>query len=223
MTTHVNNHPDIETLSAFADAELNEAIVGRVRAHLRDCGDCTRRVEAVRALASAARALPRDIAAPPQAWDALRDRMVRERTTRPAATRWWHNGWMAAAAAIVLVAGTAVLARSWPSSATRERAIESGPTAGTTIVTPAVLAVDGNYARTLADLRATLQAQRSTLAPQTVRVVERSLAVIDSAIVEARAALAADPANGVLVEILAAQYERKVDLLQRATRLSSEL
>ena len=105
MTTHVNNHPDIETLSAFADAELNEAIAGRVRAHLRDCGDCTRRVEAVRALASAARALPRDIAAPPQAWDALRDRMVRERTTRPAATRGWHNGWMAAAAAIVLVAG----------------------------------------------------------------------------------------------------------------------
>jgi hypothetical protein len=61
------------------------------------------------------------------------------------------------------------------------------------------------------------------LSPATVRVVERSLATIDTAIAEARAALASDPANRSLVEILSANYERKVELLQRATELSSSL
>ena len=71
------------------------------------------------------------------------------------------------------------------------------------------------------ELPRTLDSQRATLAPYTVRVVERSLATIDSAIAEARAALAADPANEALVRILSAHYERKVELLQRATELSS--
>ena len=59
------------------------------------------------------------------------------------------------------------------------------------------------------------------MSPATVRTVERALTVIDSAIAEARAALAADPANAALIDILSAHYERKVDLLQRATELSS--
>jgi hypothetical protein len=88
---------------------------------------------------------------------------------------------------------------------------------------PVVRAVEDNYTATLVDLRRTLDDQRATLAPQTVRVVEHSLAVIDTAIAEARAALAADPGSTVLIQILAAQYARKVDLLQRATRLSPSL
>jgi hypothetical protein len=44
--------------------------------------------------------------------------------------------------------------------------------------------------------------------------------VIDTAIAEARAALAADPGNQEIAAILAAQYRNKVNLLQRATKLS---
>jgi len=50
--------------------------------------------------------------------------------------------------------------------------------------------------------------------------VERSLATIDTAIAEARVALTSDPGNQALVEILSSNYERKVDLLQRATELA---
>ena len=57
--------------------------------------------------------------------------------------------------------------------------------------------------------------------PRSMPYGERSLATIDSAIAEARAALAADPANEALVRNLSAHYERKVELLHRATELSS--
>jgi CHASE3 domain sensor protein len=81
--------------------------------------------------------------------------------------------------------------------------------------------VDMNYVETVASLRETLDSQRGVLAPSTVRTVDRALAVIDSAIAEARAALASDPANSALVDILSAHYERKVELLQRAAELST--
>jgi CHASE3 domain sensor protein len=78
-----------------------------------------------------------------------------------------------------------------------------------------------NYVETVARLREALDGQRGALAPSTARTVDRALAVIDSAIAEARAALASDPANAALVDILSTHYERKVELLQRATELST--
>jgi len=87
----------------------------------------------------------------------------------------------------------------------------------------ALFAVDRNYMGAIRDLRATLDEERGKLSPATAQSVERSLRVIDAAIAEARAALAADPANQALADILAAHYERQVDLLQRATQLSPSL
>ena len=84
-----------------------------------------------------------------------------------------------------------------------------------------VFAVEKNYVSTVAELRETLETQRASLSPATIRVLEHSLAAIDTAIAEAREALANDPANQTLVGILSANYQRKVELLQRATQLPS--
>ena len=51
-------------------------------------------------------------------------------------------------------------------------------------------------------------------------VLERNLALIDAAIVEARAALEADPANADLRALLWGAHRQKLDLLDRATRLT---
>jgi len=63
--------------------------------------------------------------------------------------------------------------------------------------------------------------QRSSLSPETIRTVDHSLAVVDSAIKEARSALLADPNNQVLVDLLSATYQRKLDLLRRTSELGS--
>jgi CHASE3 domain sensor protein len=63
--------------------------------------------------------------------------------------------------------------------------------------------------------------QRNQLSPETIRTVDRSLAVVDSAIAEARAALMSDPNNQMLIDLLSASYQRKLDLLRRTSELGS--
>lgn len=219
--TDMVGHIDTETLSGYSDGDVNAAVAARVERHLRECATCRAALARVSDLVSSARALPRGMEPPVEAWAGLRERLAREGTVAlNSRSRWWHSGWMAAAAAVVLIAGTAVVARTI--GETGDAPLGAGH-AQPQPVSHVVLAVEGNYEPTLADLRETLDGQRDRLAPNTVRVLEHSVAVIDSAIAEARAALAADPASVVLVEILAAQYERKVDLLQRATQLSPSI
>jgi hypothetical protein len=86
---------------------------------------------------------------------------------------------------------------------------------------PAHLAVaELGYERSIDALRRTLDERRDSLAPSTVATVERSLRIADSAIAEARSALERDPSNRVLAELFASNYERKIDLLRRASELA---
>ena len=187
--------------------------------HITECETCRTSLARVRRLLADAHALPREVAPPPEVWNAVRVRVAAEKRVR-GSTRWWHNGWLATAAAVVLVIGTATfmtLVSRGRSSKAKALLVNTAP------ASPALFAVDKNYVVTIRELRATLESQRPTLAPSTAQTVERSLRIIDDAIAEARAALAADPANQALVDILASHYERQVDLLQRATELSSSL
>lgn len=208
------NHLELEALSAYADGDLNAVATTRVERHVAECESCRRALDRMRAMVAAAGALPREIAAPPEAWAEIQARLARATTSaRPA--RWWHNGWLASAAAVILVVGTAVLL---PRGAGKAKAVKIAPPM------PVVLAsVEKNFAPTIAELREAFESQRATLSPSTVRTLEHSLAVIDTAIAEAREALAADPGSSALVDILAAYYERKVEFLKRATNLSSSL
>jgi hypothetical protein len=90
--------------------------------------------------------------------------------------------------------------------------------------TPATLAAftieENNYLRTASMLQDLLDQQEASLAPETVAQLKASLRTIDEAILEARNALARDPANKLLVEMLSASYRQKVDLLRRTTELT---
>lgn len=227
--TLLNGHLDTETLSAYADGggELSGDDVARAEGHLSACADCRETLRRVRELVVAAGALPRDLAPPPEAWNVLRDRIAREPRVTDRQPRWWHNGWLASAAAVILVAGTAVVTSTAPKAKAGKlppAQVVERPTFDIQRSTSnVVLAVDANYAATVDELRRALHAERHSLSPSTIRVLEHAIAVCDAAIAEARAALASDPANAALVDILSAQYERKVDLLQRATKLSHSL
>jgi hypothetical protein len=79
---------------------------------------------------------------------------------------------------------------------------------------------DVAYDEAVADLENTLESQRATLDPETVRIVEANLAAIDRAIDQCRRALAADPSNVYLNTHLADARQRKLALLRRAVALS---
>ena len=75
------------------------------------------------------------------------------------------------------------------------------------------------YDREIEKLRGIVKTRRSQLDPKTVAVLEQSIAVIDSAIAQSRAALAKDPASGFLAEQLNHSLEKKVELLRTAAML----
>lgn len=211
-----NDHIDLESLSAYADGELNAVTALRVERHVSECDACRATLARMRTLVSTAAALPREIAAPPDAWAAIKNQIPRPASRVP--RRWWHNGWLAAAAAVVLVAGSVLLTRVITSG------LKAGPAGASAAVTPVALAsVDRRFEPTLAELREVLDSQRASLTPSTARTLEHSLAVIDSAIAEARTALAADPSSVRIADMLSGYYQRKVDFLKRATTISSSL
>lgn len=85
---------------------------------------------------------------------------------------------------------------------------------GTAAVSTAAL-----YDREITRLHSVIEQRRGELDPKTVAAIERSLAVIDTAIAQARSALAADPASRFLHGRLTDALDKKVELLRTTAML----
>ena len=166
-------------------------------------------------------ALPREIAPPPEVWSAIRAELA-ERASN--ARRW--DRWRLAAAGLLIAASSSLLTMVALRARDHARAVAvapaASPSAGPQVERlPARLAsMEQGYLRSTEALRRTLDERRDSLAPSTVATVERSLRIADSAIAEARAALEHDPSNAVLAALFTSNYERKIDVLRRATELA---
>jgi len=178
-------------------------------------------------LAASVAELPRRIEPPEDLWSGLQAEIRNASPmSRLIAVAWWQRPIALAAAAVILIVlsslGTLAIVGSTARPAGSRTAVEEERRAEAGA--PASLAqftrIETDYIRTVNDLSAALEAQQSELAPGTVAKLRESLRVIDAAIVEARAALAADPANRHLMEILSASYEQKVDLIRRTTEMA---
>ncbi|MBI4541713.1 MAG: hypothetical protein HY705_01650, partial [Gemmatimonadetes bacterium] len=123
---------------------------------------------------------------------------------------------LAAAVALTAIsAGTAVmLTRGAPT----QPGPVSGPAGGVQVIPVASPADDAmqSYAPAIQQLEQLLATRRPQLDTATVHVLERSLQLIDSAIAQARSALAQDPDNGYLNGHLQRALDRKLDVLRRA-------
>lgn len=218
MTTHLS----WEQLNDFADARLDEGARYAATAHLASCAECEDALAALAATTQAARTLPSSIDPPADVWMSVRESIehAKEAPIGRQGPAWWATPRRLAAAAAVLIlasSGVTVLVMQQAGSMP-DTAVVRAPAGGTTLPVGWQAAEQG-YLASAAELHALLQEQRATLAPATIASVERSLATIDMAIAEARAALLTDPANAALADLLASNYRQKVELLRRATQL----
>lgn len=96
----------------------------------------------------------------------------------------------------------------------------TGAAGAANLVRPASMdATVATLDREIAVLQALVDDRRSVLDPRTVAVLEENLALIDRAIAESRAALAADPASRFLATQFARAYTSKLTLLRDAATL----
>jgi hypothetical protein len=82
---------------------------------------------------------------------------------------------------------------------------------------------DAQYDAAVADLETALKTGRGKLDSTTIAIVEHNLQIIDQAISQAREALVGDPANTYLSSHLVEARRRKLDLLRRATALTTDM
>lgn len=80
-------------------------------------------------------------------------------------------------------------------------------------------AVEAVYGAEIQRLYDVITQRKADLDPATVKVIEDNLAIIDSAIVQSRRAIARDPGSGFLMEQLNSVLDRKVELLRTAAML----
>lgn len=215
MTTDNQSHPSFEELSDFVDGGLATARRRELETHLALCARCAHDRDRLEALLDRSRALPAEVTPPPELWSAVQERIV------PSSSSGTRRIWLLAAAALLLVAVssaiTALLVRR-PEIVIVRHEDSAAPMVAVRLPV-AARAVDADYQAVIRELDESLAQRRAQLSPETIAKVEASLRVVDQAIGEARRALAADPANRDLVDLLAASYERKLELLRQANEL----
>lgn len=243
--TNPQEHVVFDDLNDFVDRRLGELSEQAVREHLERCPRCSAEHLRLLDVLSAARNAPRSVFPSDDLWPSLKEQLAARKTlvlptdsgseqssvaghNRPT-RRWTSAPYLAAAAILLVVLSSGITALVLRGGAGTDRlAVDTAQAtpgkSGAPVVLPAGFQqTELEYNRTIRDLQSAVDAQRGRLSPETVQTVERSLAVVDSAIAEARGALLADPNNRVLVDLLSASYQRKLDLLRRTSELGSRI
>lgn len=226
-----------DRLSDYIDGLLPPPEAGQLEAHLDACPACAAVLDELRTVVSAARGLE---ATPParDLWPEIRaaidapgesprvidlaTRLEGRRAPRKARTlRVTVPQLVAAGLALAFASGGTV----WmvrPDRAPDAAVAAAGDATQATrlVAAPATASApvsDGTHTDELAELEELLAAHRTSLAPNTIRILEKNLAAIDRAITESMEALASDPGNEFLQGHLERARERKLEYLREAS------
>jgi Xaa-Pro aminopeptidase len=228
----MNGHLADAALNALLDGELPPAEREGAEAHIAACLACAAELAGLRSLAGELAALPRGVApardllaeiharidgadiVPLRPSAAVAENVRADRA--PVAPRTLRSArWVLAAAAVALVAiSSAVTAVLLGRPEGEPAFVAAGPPSS--LVPDALNGAEARFISATGELERVLDEQRASLSPETIRILQENLAIIDAALAEARAALRSDPGNPALSEMLMATYEMKLDLLRRA-------
>jgi predicted anti-sigma-YlaC factor YlaD len=210
----MNCEAALDQLESYLAGRLTPPAHTAMERHLEACPSCRGDLAALERVQAELPSLGQSGSEPPdveQMWAAIQPRLTTRRSRwadRPLALPAWA---LAAAAAVLVMAsigGTMLVLKS-----------NSLSTAGS----QRLGALESDYESASAELIPLLEEARSRLEPATVASLERNLAAIDSALSEVRQALAADPGNLALEQLVLSVWSQKVGLLRRATASGVEL
>lgn len=212
-------------LSDYLDGELPAGERQALETHLATCAACGHTLDELRRVVARAAALDDR---PPAAdlWAGVAQRIgvrvtpavvdLGERRRR----RFAFTVPQLAAAAVVLIsasgAGVWMAMRGDTAAPAVSQPVPGSPTARPISWFDSTAAYDASVAQ----LQRALEQGRDRLDTATVRVLEANLAIIDRAIAQARAALAADPRSTYLSLHLAQTMRTKLELLRRAQAIA---
>ena len=197
------SHPSEELLNDYVDGLLTDDERLEVRRHLDSCPECNRTVAELQELIARARTLGEV--------EPARDLLpgIRPASAAPAAQGWQR--WAAAAAMIGLIGLLAIL--RFGDGGEQKASIEN--------LLADFRVAETEYIRATEMLAAALEQRRDEIPPETLAVLDRSLAEIDAAIRQARQARDRDDDGIENNQVLTSLYNKKLNVLMSASRLSS--
>lgn len=211
----MSGHLDERQLNDWVDGTLIPAEQAGVETHVASCNACRDAAERLRLLRSDLADLPRSIQPPAHVLMGVRAGML-DTQRNPGRDTWYMRPRLLAAAAVLLVtissAITALVVRQADDTGASPSLAVSPASSSSSLV--AVHALERTYEDEIAELQRALRGQQSSLSPETLRVLQTNLEIIDRALGEARAALRADPGNDALTALVRSGYERKLDVLR---------
>jgi anti-sigma factor RsiW len=222
-----------DMLSEFLDDSLSEEQRAALEDRLQQDAALRRTLEELRAVKNLAGSLP-NTEPTSDLWPGIASRidvvvdpavvpLVPRRRASPSRFAFTVPQLAAAAIVMVLLGGSLMYAVQQGSANVSPEVTattaEPGASNGVPIGVPVFTGATAKYETAIRELEDGLAAGRSSLDPETVRVIEASLAKIDVAIEEARTALKADPASEYLSRHLTGAMTRKLDVLLQANEL----
>lgn len=211
-------HPNELTLSEYVDRTLGRDEHAQVARHLETCEACRLLVDDLREITRAAAAL--DPAIPPaRVWTRI-EREIRgiDRRGKPhAVVASWT--WLAAAAVLVLAVFIGI--RFAP--ATAPDTGHAADAAAAAAVEAELKLAEEHYQKAISGLERIANAETSPLDAGTAATLQKSLAVINQAIDESRAAVRSEPASQQAQHSLIENFKTKLALLQDTVALINEL
>jgi anti-sigma factor RsiW len=218
----------VARLSDWMDGHLGAGARAEVERHLGACAACARVAGELEAVRARARGLG-PVAPPRDLWPEIRARLGEAevvplgRAPEPRRARRVVRFTVPQLAAAGLALALATGVGGWSL-----RSLGAGGMDGTAVPpeggsgVPAMEAATGSdpLADEVRELERTLAAARDRLDPNTLRIIEKNLAVVERAIQESVAALEVDPGNAYVEGHLRASLERKRTYLREAARLT---
>lgn len=209
----------------WLEGTLPPAARASVDAHLATCAACAARVAALDDPMPDARVLPavmptRDLWPDIDARIATRVLALPTTADQRAALAPWRR-WAAAAALVAVSVGGTYLAMRTRDTAppTGDLAADPRPTTSAGLTMVKRPSGRETLAAEVQQLERALAERAPALEPTTAAAIRRSLAIIDRAIADARAALAADSSNVLLDQQLTRVLGKKAELMRRAAML----
>jgi hypothetical protein len=223
-----------DRLSEYLDDELAPDERAALEAHLRQCAACGAVLADLKRIVTRARGLE-DRLPDHDLWPGIAagigvgsgEAPAIDLAARRARRRWSFSPPQLLAAGLALMAlsgGTAWLLHPTVAPAVAGRQAQPMMpvvAAGSSEASARARVAGQSYAAAVSDLERVLEQNRGRLDSTTVRVIERNLATIDSAIGQAQRALAADSSSVYLNSHLAETRQRKLELLRQAAALVS--
>jgi hypothetical protein len=209
----------LEILDDYADGSLAEAEHQEAELHLAACATCRAEERRLRAFLAEAAGLRREAQPGRDLWPGIAARIEpRAKVLRFVRRGGWLAGLAAAAALIFALVNTR--------PGTEPATPEGGTTAQVSDGNADIQKAEAEYIRATNNLLQTLNTKRGSMSPEAQKEMaelEASVRGIDTALTDVKTALEKDPQNTRLNKMLASTHQKKIDLLLKLIRLSSQI